>query len=200
MGSKINRVLKITFFKSPSAWRAWLEKNHAKADELWVGFYKKDSGKPSITWQESVDQALCFGWIDGIRKSINAESYKIRFTPRRQRSIWSAVNIKRVKELSKLGLMHSAGLEAFKKRDEKRSVIYSYERKTSTLEGVYAKEFKANKKAWKFFQSQPPGYRHTSSWWVMSAKKKETQLKRLAVLIKDSANGTTILPLRRTKQ
>lgn len=189
-----------TFFKSPSAWRAWLKKNHSKTKELWVGFYKKDSGKPSITWPESVDQALCFGWIDGIRKSIDAESYKIRFTPRRQRSIWSAVNIKRVKELSKLGLMHPAGLEAFNKRDEKKSAIYSYERATSALDGVYEKQFKENKKAWKFFQSQPPWYRHTSGWWVMSAKKEETRLKRLAVLIKDSKNRTTIPPLRRTKQ
>jgi len=189
--------MKPTFFKSPADFRKWFEKNHAKAQELLVGFYKKGSGKPSITWPESVDQALCFGWIDGIRKSIDDISYTIRFTPRKPRSIWSAINIKRVEELIKLGLMKPAGLEAFQKRNEERSGVYSFEQKNHKLDGAYEKKFRANKKAWTFFQSQPPWYQRTSIWWVMSAKKEETRLKRLATLIDDSAHGRTIAPLRR---
>src|SRR5579872_1044345 len=117
------------FFATPAAWRAWLEKHHADSDELWVGFYKRDSGRPSITWPESVDGALCFGWIDGVRKSVDSTSYKIRFTPRKARSIWSAVNVKRAAELAKLGLMHSAGLAALEKRTGARTEIYSYEQR-----------------------------------------------------------------------
>lgn len=200
MGSKINRVADVTFFETPSEWRAWLQKNYNKAEELWVGFYKKDSGKPSITWPESVDQALCFGWIDGVRKSLGDISYVIRFTPRKPRSTWSMVNVKRVKELSKLGLMHPTGLAAFDRRDEEKSKLYSYENRTRGLGNAYENKLKANKKAWTFFQSQPPWYQRTSGWWVMSAKKEETRLKRLAVLIKDSESGKTILQLTRVKK
>jgi len=161
------------FFPSPAEWRAWLEKHHADAQELWVGFYKRDSGRPSITWPESVDGALCFGWIDGVRQSIDAISYKIRFTPRKPRSIWSAINIKRAAELSELGLMHSTGLAAFDRRDSERSAIYAYEqRKTAKLPTRFEKKFRAKGEAWKFFQSQPPWYQRTSTYWVISAEKR----------------------------
>ncbi len=189
---------KLHFFPTPSTWRAWLEAHHAEEQELWVGLYKRDSGKPSITWPEAVDGALCFGWIDGVRKSVDTISYKIRFTPRKRRSIWSAINVKRASELSTLGLMHPAGLAAFQKRDEKRSAIYSYEqRKTAKLPAAYEKEFRVNSAAWKFFQAQAPWYRRTSSYWVISAKKEETRLKRLASLIEDSAHQRTIPALMR---
>jgi len=187
-----------TFFATPSAFRAWLQKHHDKEQELWVGFHKKGSGKPSITWPDSVDAALCFGWIDGVRKSLNGHSYTIRFTPRKPISTWSAVNIKRVAELTKLGLMQPAGLKAFEKRSDDKSAIYSYEqRKTAKLSGDYEKKFRAQKKAWEFFQSQPPWYRRVASFWVISAKKEETRLKRLATLIEASERGESIAPLRR---
>jgi uncharacterized protein YdeI (YjbR/CyaY-like superfamily) len=190
--------MKPIFFPSPAAWRAWLEEHHAETDELWVGFYKKSSGKPSITWPESVDGALCFGWIDGIRKSLDEISYVIRFTPRRARSIWSAVNIKRVGELTKLRLMWPAGLKAFEKRSGDRSEIYAYEqRKGAKLSTAYEKQFRANRKAWDFFRTQPPSYQRTASWWVISAKKEETRSKRLARLIKDSEQQRSIRPLTR---
>jgi len=190
--------MKPHFFPSPAAWRAWLEEHHAKSQELWVGLYKRDSGRPSITWSEAVDGALCFGWIDGVRQSVDAISYKIRFTPRKPRSIWSAINVKRATELSTMGLMHPAGLTAFQKRDGKRSEIYSYEqRKTAKLPAAYEKEFRAQKTGWKFFQAQAPWYQRTSTWWVISAKKEETKLKRLASLIEHSEQQRTIPPLTR---
>jgi uncharacterized protein YdeI (YjbR/CyaY-like superfamily) len=186
------------FFASPAEWRAWLEKHHAHKQELWVGFYKRDSGRPSITWPEGVDGALCFGWIDGVRKSVDAISYKIRFTPRKPRSIWSAININRVAELSKSGLMHSAGLAAFEKRDDDRSAIYAYEqRKTAKLPALFEKKFRERAVAWKFFRSQPPWYQRTSTYWVISAKREETRLKRLATLIDCSAGKRNIPSLNR---
>ena len=186
------------FFASLSEWRAWLEKHHADTHELWVGFYKRDSGRPSITWPESVDGALCFGWIDGVRKSIDAIRYKIRFTPRKPRSVWSAININRVTELSKSGHMHSAGLAAFEKRSHDRSAIYAYEqRKKAKLPAPFEKKFRANGGAWKFFQSQPPWYQRTSTYWVVSAKKEETRLKRLDTLIDCSARKQNIRSLNR---
>jgi uncharacterized protein YdeI (YjbR/CyaY-like superfamily) len=191
-------TLKPRFFASPSAWRAWLEEHYADTEELWVGLYKRESGRPSITWPEAVDGALCFGWIDGIRKSIDDISYKIRFTPRKPRSVWSAINVKRASELSNTGLMHSAGLAAFQKRDEKRSEIYSYEqRKRAKLPDVYTKQFRNQPVAWAFFQAQPPGYKRICSWWVISAKKEETRLKRLAELIEHSAHQRKIPVLSR---
>jgi uncharacterized protein YdeI (YjbR/CyaY-like superfamily) len=190
--------MKPTFFPSPSEWRAWLEAHHETHEELWVGFYKRDSGKPSITWPEAVDGALCFGWIDGVRKSLDDISYVIRFTPRRSRSVWSAINIKRVAELSQLGLMQPAGIQAFERRTGDRSEIYAYEqRKDAKLNAEYEKKFRANRKAWKFFQAQPPWYQRTASWRVISAKKEETRLKRLAELIRDSEQGRAIKELRR---
>ena len=186
------------FFPTPADWRDWLERHHADADELWVGFYKRDSGRPSITWPESVDGALCFGWIDGVRKSIDGTSYKIRFTRRKPRSIWSAINIKRADELSKAGLMHSSGLAAFEKRDGKRSAIYAYEqRKTAKLPPEFEKQFRKNSEAWKFFQSQPPWYQRTSTYWVISAKREETRVKRLGILIDCSTRKANIPSLNR---
>jgi len=190
--------MKPKFFPSPSDWHAWLEEHHEEHDELWVGFHKKDSGKPSITWPEAVDGALCFGWIDGIRKSLGDTSYVIRFTRRRSRSVWSAVNIKRVAELTQLGKMRPAGVQAFEKRTGNRSEVYAYEqRKGAKLGGAHEKTFRANKDAWEFFRAQPPWYQRTASWWVISAKKEETQQKRLAQLIKDSEEGKPIRELRR---
>jgi uncharacterized protein YdeI (YjbR/CyaY-like superfamily) len=189
------------FFPTLAGWREWLEQNHATEQELWVGLYKRDSRRPSITWPESVDGALCYGWIDGVRKSIDATSYKIRFTPRKPRSIWSAINTRRVAELKKMGSMHAAGLAAFEKRDAKKSAIYAYEqRKTAQFPPEYEKQFRANQAAWKFFTSQPPWYQRTATYRVVSAKKEETRLKRLAALIKDSANQQSIAELRRPQR
>lgn len=186
-----------TFFATPKLWRQWLQKNQAKADELWVGFYKKDSGLPSITWPEAVDQALCFGWIDGLRKGIDERRYTIRFTPRRARSIWSAVNLKRVPELIELGLMKPAGLKAYEARQENRTSVYSYEARPKELPAAYAKPFRANTAAWAFWQARPASYQRAAIWWVVSAKQEATRQKRLATLIGDSANGRTIPALMR---
>jgi uncharacterized protein YdeI (YjbR/CyaY-like superfamily) len=187
------------FFKNQSAFRKWLKSNHGKSKEITVGYYKVDSGKPSITYKESVDEALCFGWIDGIRRSLGAESYTIRFTPRNPKSIWSAVNIKRVNELKETGQMQPAGLKVFEERDVKKSKLYSFEQKNVKLSADYEKQFRKNKKAWEFFESQPPSYRTPAMWWIMSAKQEETQKRRLEILIADSGNGLRIAPLRRSK-
>lgn len=182
------------FFKSAAEYRAWLEKNHDTAKELWIGFWKKHTGKPTLTWQECVDESLCFGWIDGIRKSIDAVSYKQRVTPRRPTSIWSQINIRRVGTLTAEGRMRQAGLAAFKKRDRTRA--YSFEHKDfAGLSGPEASQLRKNRKAWAFFQAQPPSYRKTAGWWVMSAKKEETRQRRLQTLIRDSAAGRRIGPL-----
>jgi uncharacterized protein YdeI (YjbR/CyaY-like superfamily) len=176
------------FFRNPGEWRKWLEKNHAKADELWVGYHKKATGNPSMTWAESVDEALCFGWIDGIRKSLGDESYRIRFTPRRAGSNWSLVNTKRVKELTKLGLMHPAGTTAYAARKSEGN--YSYEqRKAAAFTREQQRRFRANKAAWAFFQAQPAGYRRLATFWVISAKLEETRERRLAKIIEASAAG-----------
>jgi uncharacterized protein YdeI (YjbR/CyaY-like superfamily) len=186
------------FFPTPEKFRAWLQKNHDRRTELLVGFYKKGSGKPSITWPEAVDEALCFGWIDGVRRRIDDESYSIRFTPRQKRSTWSAVNVKRASELIEAGLMHPAGIAAFERRSADNSGIYSYERrKAAQLEPAQEKQFRADKSAWTYFQSQPPGYRRTAIHWVVSAKKEETRARRLATLIEESARGEWVSPLRR---
>lgn len=190
----------VTFFANPGEFRQWLEENHDSAAELWVGFYKKGSGKPSITWPESVDQALCYGWIDGVRKSIDDQSYAIRFTPRRKASIWSSVNLKRAQELVALGLMRPAGLKAFAERDEQKSKQYSFEREQVELGESHEAEFRANAGAWEFFQSQPPSYRKPAIWWVISAKQETTRRRRLETLIADSAAGRRIAPLRRPER
>src|SRR4030095_8605640 len=193
-----NKLLSMTpiFFATQSDLRKWFEKNHDKEKELWLGFYKTSSGKQSVTWLESVDQSLCFGWIDGVRKSLGRDSYVIRFTPRKAKSIWSAINIKKIKELTKLGLMRQAGIDAFNKRDEKKSRVYSFEQKNIKLDKDFEKKFRQNKQAWKFFQSQPPSYQKPSIWWVISAKNETTKQKRLNTLIKDSEAGQKIARLR----
>jgi uncharacterized protein YdeI (YjbR/CyaY-like superfamily) len=187
-----------TFFETPADFRAWLEEHHESEKELLVGFYKKGSGRPSITWPESVDEALCFGWIDGIRRGIDEESYSIRFTPRKPTSNWSSVNVARVAELTKEGRMRPAGTAAFERRSEARSGIYSYEqRKEAKLEPAQQREFEAHPKAWAFFNDQPPGYRRTATHWVVRAKREETRAKRLATLIEDSAAGRRLRHLTR---
>lgn len=192
--------MKPKFFTNPLKFRKWLEDNHKKKKELLIGFYKKSSGKPSITWPESVEQALCFGWIDGIRNSIDAESYSIRFTPRNPRSTWSAINIKKVEELKKLGLMKPAGLAAYSRKEENNSNIYSFEQRIVQFDPQYEKIFKKNKKAWNNFQFQPAYYRKTVTHWVMSAKQEKTRLKRLNTLIKDSKAGLKIKEMRRSEK
>ena len=179
-----------TFFAKQADFRKWLQKNHKKETELLVGFYKVDSGKPSMTWSQSVDEALCFGWIDGVRKSINKDSYQIRFTQRKPTSIWSANNIRKIESLTKQKLMQPAGLASFEKRVESKSKMYSYEKEEEELTPNFKKQFKANKKAWDYFQSLAPSYRKVSTHWVMSAKQGPTQIKRLNQLISDSAAGT----------
>ena len=181
------------FFSTPVAFGKWLKKNHATCREQWIGFYRKASGRPSITWPESVDEALCVGWIDGLRKTIDTESYKIRFTPRKKESNWSAVNIGRVKELTKQGRMQSAGLKAFALRKAEKSGIYAYEnRKTAVLDKAAEKQFRSNGKAWGFFRSQPAGYRQLATWYVVTAKQEETRRRRLERLIAACEAGRRI--------
>ena len=180
---------KVTYFRTPADLKKWFRVNHAKAAELWVGFYTKDSGKPSITWPESVDEALCVGWIDGIRKTLGPDSYTIRFTPRRKGSIWSAVNIARVKALRDEKRMRPTGMSAFAARLENKSGIYSYEQRRDQLEEPYAGLLKKNKAAWEFFEAQPPSYRKVIGWWIVSAKREETRMARLKKLMDASAKG-----------
>lgn len=180
--------MKPIYFATPAEFRAWLEKHHDSATEVLVGFHKRHTGKPSLTWPESVDEALCFGWIDGIRKSVDEDRYTIRFTPRKPKSNWSNVNTKRVGELKKLGRMTPAGLKAFEERDAKRDYAYEETRQRS-FTPEQEKTFRANKKAWAFFEVQPPGYRKTLTFWVTSAKKEETRASRLQKLIAESAAG-----------
>lgn len=191
--------MKPKFFKTPDDFRKWLSKHHDKESELLVAFYKKDSGKQSITWPESVDQALCFGWIDGIRRRIDDASYSIRFTPRRPSSTWSNVNIKRVGELKEQGLMQLTGLKAFEARREYRSGIYAYEQRSPELPPEYQKLLSKNKAAQKFFAAQPPSYRKAVHWYVVGAKREETRLKRLNELIKYSALGQRLPGYDRSK-
>src|SRR5450432_2256462 len=187
-GRAVNPVT-IAFFTSPALLRDWFEQRHATATELWIGFHKKVSGFASISWPESVDEALCFGWIDGIRKNVDATSYKIRFTPRKSISTWSIVNIRRAQELAELGRIRPAGLKAFAERRENRSGIYSYEQRNGDLPEVYTRVFRRNKVAWTFFRTQPPGYRKKLMWWIVSAKQEVTRLARLDKLIATSAAG-----------
>lgn len=179
----------LTYFKSSSEFRKWLEKNHAIETDLWVGFYKIKSGIKSITYQEAVDQALCFGWIDGIKKKVDELSYTHRFTSRKSNSNWSSTNIKRVGELSRLGLMHPSGIKIFNRRDKEKIKQYIIERKIQTLDKSYIQIFQKQEKAWNFFLSQAPSYQKLASLWVMSAKKEETRLRRLNILIEDSENN-----------
>ena len=188
--------MKPRFFATPAALRKWLEQHHGSATELWVGLYKKGSGRPSVTWPEVVDEALCVGWIDGVRRSIDDERYMNRLTPRKPNSNWSAVNVRRVGELKKQGRMRPAGLEAFARRREDKTATYSYEQRHEVkLDPAFVRRFRSKRKAWDWFQAQPNGYRTIAIYWVMSAKRPETRERRLGTLIEDSANGRRIGPL-----
>lgn len=188
----MNLEVQPTFFETQLDFREWLEKNHDKSTEIYVGFYKVGSGKPSMTWSQAVDHAICFGWIDGVRKSIDKDSYLIRFTPRRPKSIWSAINIKKVEELTKQGLMKPSGLALFNLREESKSKIYAYEKENVQFSAEFETKFKANKKAWDFFQSLPPSYHKSAINWIMSAKQEAISIKRLNELINDSEAGRKI--------
>ena len=171
-GAFFNHMGDPVFFSTAAELRAWLAQQHDQADELWLGYYKKGSGIPSITWPESVDEALCFGWIDGIRKSIDEQRYTIRFTPRRPGSIWSAINLKKAEVLLKSGLMEPAGIAAYQNRDEEKSQRYSYERKNAQLPPAYLTQLKTNKAAYAFFQNLAPSYKKASIWWVIKSQKR----------------------------
>jgi uncharacterized protein YdeI (YjbR/CyaY-like superfamily) len=187
-----------TFFATAAAFRTWLEKHHEKEPEVLVGFYKKGTGTPSITWPEAVDEALCFGWIDGVRRSLGDEAYSIRFTPRKPRSIWSAVNVARIEELQRLGRLTAAGLQAFEARVPERTAVYSHERQTAAeLAPDEDRRLRANREASAFFDRQAPSYRRAAIHWVITAKRTDTRQRRLEQLINDSAEGRTVPPLTR---
>ncbi len=186
----------VTFFASAAELRSWFESNHETATELWVGYHRKRTGRPSITWHHMVDQELCFGWIDSVRYSLGDDSSAQRITPRRKGSIWSAVNIKRFLELEKLGLVHPTGRAAFEKRDEERSRIYSYENRSRGFDQANEAAFRKSRAAWNFFEAQAPSYRRTAAFWVMSAKREETRQRRLESLIEHSKKGERIPPFQ----
>ena len=179
----------VQFFATPVELRAWFEANHATAPELWLGYHKKATGRPSVTWQDVVDVELCFGWIDSVRYSLGDGMSAQRITPRRKRSVWSAVNIRRFAELDSLGLVHPTGRIAYEARDAARSAIYSYENVSRGFDEAAEAVFRRSKAAWKFFEAQAPSYRRTAAYWVMSAKKDETRERRLRTLIEHSRNG-----------
>lgn len=190
--------MKPRFFATRQGLRAWLERHHETATELWVGIYKKASGRPSVTWPEVVDEALCFGWIDGVRQGIDDVSYANRLTPRTPTSNWSAKNAKRFEELQRQERVRPAGIAAFEERSQARTGGYSYEQRHEVrLDASFERRFRANRKAWRWFRAQSDGYRATARYWVMSAKRQETRERRLATLIDDSANGRRIALLRR---
>lgn len=188
-GTSAYTLMKPKFFSSPAQFRQWLEDNHDHASELLIGFHKKSSGKKSVTYNEALDEALCFGWIDGVRRNLNETSYTIRFTPRKPRSIWSNVNVNHVERLIKEKRMHAAGLKAYERRDPERTGIYAFENRPKELAPEYEKTFRANKRAWEFFEKYPPSIKRTVIFWVMSAKKEETRVRRLQQLIENSAKG-----------
>jgi uncharacterized protein YdeI (YjbR/CyaY-like superfamily) len=188
-----------TFFRTASDFRKWLEKNHDRTPELLLGFHRVDCVKSGITYREALDEALCFGWIDGLRRRCDSQSYNmcynVRFTPRVPGSIWSVVNTRRMKELIKLGRAHEAGLQVFRQRDKKKSRLYSYEVGSCQFDTEFEKKFRADRRAWEFYQAQAPWYRRVSCYWVMSAQREETRLRRLATLIDDSAHERRIKQL-----
>ncbi len=196
----LNENLSPKFFKNGSEFRSWLEENHKNQSAVWVGFYKKKTGKESIDWPGSVDQALCYGWIDGIRKSIDDESYKIRFTPRNARSHWSNVNLKRIKELKKLGLVTEAGLKVYQSRKKDVSGLASYEQGELSFPKEFEKEFKKSAEAYSFFRTKAPSYQKQCGWWIMSAKKEETRQKRFQILVNSSAKKELAPPFKFTKK
>ena len=184
-------------FHSAADWRAWLQRHHIAAADLVVRCWKTHARDRGLTYPEALDEALCFGWIDGVRRRVDGDSFSVRFSPRRPRSIWSAVNIRRAEELEAAGRMRPAGRAAFAGRTERRSRVYSYENPATELAPAYARRLRADRKAWAFFQAQPPGYRRTSVYWVMEAKREQTRLRRLEVLLDCSAEGRTIPLLTR---
>jgi uncharacterized protein YdeI (YjbR/CyaY-like superfamily) len=192
--------MKVKYFRDSNSFRAWLAENHFRATELWVGFHRLATGKKSITYPEALDEALCHGWIDGVRKSVGPGAYTVRFTPRKAKSNWSIVNIRRVGELIRLKRMKPAGLRIFGARDAKRTERYSYERKTSKLSRAQERLFRATPEAWEFFKSQAPWYQRVTTWWVVSAAKPETRERRLAQLIADSAAGRRIHTVANSKK
>jgi uncharacterized protein YdeI (YjbR/CyaY-like superfamily) len=188
------------YFTSPNEFRRWLTKNHDKVTELWIGMYKVSSGRKGITYKEALDEALCFGWIDGVRKSLDGESYVQRFSPRRAKSYWSAVNTKRVGDLKKLGRMHDAGLAAFERRDKAATARYSFERESAAFDAAALKRFKANQTAWRYFESEAPWYRRVVTHWATSAKRPETRQRRLEMLIRDCTAGHRIAGIPQSKK
>ncbi|GAB2728705.1 YdeI/OmpD-associated family protein [Nocardioides pakistanensis] len=184
------------YFESPLHWRSWLEEHHQTATEVWVGYWKKHTGRVNLTWSEAVDQALCFGWIDSVRKSVDADRSRQRFTPRKPRSNWSSINIAKVAELREQGLMTPAGLAAFEARLDERSGIYTYENGEVELSEEYAAQLAAVPEALAFFESQAPSYRKLAKSWVMSAKQEATRERRIAALVADSAQGLRVKPFR----
>jgi uncharacterized protein YdeI (YjbR/CyaY-like superfamily) len=195
-----NSLMTPKHFPDSQSFRAWLKKNHASAAELTVGFHRISTGKKSITYPQALDEALCFGWIDGVRHSPGDGVYTIRFTPRKTKSNWSFINIRRAKELIRLKRMTPAGFKAFEKREERQAMRHSEQRKNSKFSPAQSKNFRANATAWKFFQAQPPSYRSVCTFWVVSAAKVETRERRLQQLISDSAAGRRIRMLANTKK
>jgi uncharacterized protein YdeI (YjbR/CyaY-like superfamily) len=191
----VDAPLKPRFFATQDAFRRWLEKNHGTANDLWVGFYKAHSGKKGLTYAQAVDEALCFGWIDGLVKRLDDAAYMQRFTPRKAKSTWSEINIRKIEALSQAGRMAAPGLAAFITRDPARTSLYSFENRNPQFDAANAKRFRAAKRAWAFFEEQPPGYRRTATHWVMSAKREQTRARRLAQLIDDSARGRRVATL-----
>ncbi len=187
----------VTHFDCPTAFRDWLRKHHAERDELWVGYWKKSTRRASLTWEESVDEALCFGWIDGIRKRVDERAYTVRFTPRRSSSTWSRRNIDRYQALAAAGRIEPAGAAAYEDRKKENTGSYSFEQETSpTLTDDFLARLKSDRDAWTDWQSRPPGYRRQVAHWVMSAKRESTRERRLAALIEDCAAGRKVKPLR----
>lgn len=184
----------LRFFRSRGEFRRWLHRNHSKATELWLGMYRKDSGKRGITYPEALEEALCYGWIDGIRKKLDDASFATRFTPRKRGSVWSKVNVGHVERLKAEGRMHESGLAAYEAKDDARSGVYSFEREAADLDAAAKNSFSRNREAWKYFQAQPPYYRRLASWWVISAKREETRNRRLAQLIECSAQQERLPP------
>lgn len=189
----MNDAPKIIHFRDALSWRAWLAENHATAREVWVGFYRKDSGKGGITYAEALDEALCFGWIDGVRRKVDDSRYTNRFTPRKAGSYWSDVNTRRARELIQVGRMAAPGLAAFEARDAQRTARYSFERASATFDPKLVAAFRRNKPAWTFWEAQPPSYRKMATWFVVSAKREETRLRRLETLIARCAAGERLM-------
>lgn len=185
------------FFEDPAAFRAWLEAHHASTAELWVGFHKKSTGRPSMTWPESVDEALCWGWIDGLRRSWDEDSYVIRFTPRRTGSVWSARNLERIDALVAEGRVAEPGRAAWERRRVDRTRRYSFEQDEVEFPPDLARRFRAERTAWRWFRAQSESYRKTVTWWVISAKREATRTRRLEQLIEDCAAGRRIKQMRR---